>query len=237
MEEIEVTGIVLNARDYKEKDKLIRVFTVELGNVSAILKGVNSPKAKLKFAGQPFCFAKFILIKSGDIYIVKTAELIDTFFDIALDYDSYMFGNAMLELCNYILKPNVVSESLFLSLLKTLQNIVYNEIHSKLSLVKFLIDFLDIVGYMLNFDTCDNCGMKFVGNIKFDYYSGTFRCVGCSGGTIISNQDFSNLRIIANTDISRLHTLKIKSDTLDNCINLLKNNIENRINFKIKSIM
>ena len=75
-----VTGIVLNSIQYKEKDKLIHIFTVELGNITASLKGVVSAKAKLKFAGQPFCFAKFDLTKSHDFFVVKNVELIDNFF-------------------------------------------------------------------------------------------------------------------------------------------------------------
>ena len=77
MDDIEVTGIVLDAMPYKEKDKLIHIFTIELGLVTGILKGVSSPKAKLKFAGQPFCFGKFDLTVARDFYVVKGVDVID----------------------------------------------------------------------------------------------------------------------------------------------------------------
>ena len=67
MEDIEVTGIVLNSMPYKEKDKLIHIFTVELGTITGILKGIASPKAKLKFAGQAFCFGKFHLTSTTQV--------------------------------------------------------------------------------------------------------------------------------------------------------------------------
>ena len=88
MDEIIVTGIVLTSMPYKEKDKLIHLFSVELGNITAILKSVSSPKSKLKFAGQPFCLGKFELAKGHDFYVVKGVELIDSFFDISTDYDT-----------------------------------------------------------------------------------------------------------------------------------------------------
>jgi hypothetical protein len=59
LEELEVTGIILNSMPYKEKDRLVHIFSVEIGNISAIFRGVESPRAKLKYASQPFCFAKF----------------------------------------------------------------------------------------------------------------------------------------------------------------------------------
>ena len=127
MEDIVVSGIVLSSMPYREKDRLIHIFSVELGKITAILRGVSAPKAKLKFAGQPFCFARFELAPSKDMYVVRGAELIDTFFDLTLDYDNYILSSSMLEVCSIILKPNIIAEGMFLSLLRTLQNIVYNE--------------------------------------------------------------------------------------------------------------
>ena len=137
MEDIVVSGIVLSSMPYREKDRLIHIFTVELGKVTAILKGVSAPKAKLKFAGQPFCFAKFELTGSKDMFVVKGAELIDTFFDLTLDYDNYLLCSSLLEVCSIILKPGIIAENMFLCLIKTLQNIVYNQINCKLAIIKF----------------------------------------------------------------------------------------------------
>ena len=93
MEEIIVTGIVLTSMPYREKDKLIHIFSVELGNVTALLRGVSAPNSKLKFAGQPFCMGKFELAKGHDFYTVKGVELIDTFYDVSLDYIAGLTNN------------------------------------------------------------------------------------------------------------------------------------------------
>ena len=235
MEDIIVNGIVLSSMPYKEKDRLIQIFTVELGKITGILRGVASPKAKLKFAGQPFCFAKFELSSSKDMYIVKGAELVDTFFDLTLNYDNYILASSMLEICSSILKPNIIAENLFVGLMRTLQNIVYGNINCKLAVVKFYLYVLDVIGYGLNFVNCDNCGMKFIGDIKFNSETGTFRCSACSGGLKIENRIFMNLKIISSTEFERLHTLKVQEDVLTACINLLIKNLSQRLNFKIKS--
>ena len=49
MEELTVTGIVLSSMPYKDKDKLIHIFTVELGVVTGILKGVAAESGALFF--------------------------------------------------------------------------------------------------------------------------------------------------------------------------------------------
>lgn len=236
MEEITVTGIVLSAMPYREKDKLIHVFTVELGKVTAILKGVSAPNAKLKFAGQSFCFAKFDLTMSKDIYVVKGCELIDSFFDLTQNYDNYSLSMSMLEICSVILKPNILAESLFLTLIKSLQNIVYNNVDVLIVVLKFILSTLQIIGYELNFYSCDNCGMKFVGDIKFDVYSGTFRCAVCSSGKVVAPKEFAILKMVSSTDIDRLHTLKFRQDDIKGCLKLVYMDINERLNTRLKSI-
>jgi DNA repair protein RecO len=142
----------------------------------------------------------------------------------------------MLEVCKVILKPNIIAENLFILLLKTLNNIVYNNCNARLSLLKFLCEVLSGIGYKLNFTTCDNCNMKFVGDIKFDMGSGTFRCASCSGGTIISKQEFVSLKIIDECNIEKIKTIKISNDTLNNLLRLMIGNLSFRLNHKFKSI-
>ena len=221
---------------YKDKDKIIHIFTLELGVVSGILKGVASPNSKMKFAGQPFCFGKFDLVKSNDFYVVKGVDLIDTFFDITTDYDSFRFCNFMLEVCKNIMKPNIISESLFITLLKSLQAIVYNQVSIKLVVCKYILRVLEIIGYKLNFDNCDNCGMKFVGDTKFDEYAGTFRCSSCSGGVVVSKQLFVSLKIISNTDFDRLNSIKLNDECLSAMIDLLVEDLSQRLNCKFTSL-
>jgi len=236
LEEISVTGIVLSSMPYREKDKLIHIFSVELGKITAILKGVNSANAKLKFAGQPFCFAKFDLAGEREILTVKGAELIDAFFDLTQDYDNYLLSSSMLETCSVILKPGIISEQLFLTLIRSLQNIVYNDVKAKVAVLKFYLTALKLIGYRLNYEACDNCGMAFVGDIKFDKYSGTFRCSNCSGGIKLEKRDFMTIKIIDNTIISRLHTLKLDNKSLCETTKLILSDVSERLNFKFKSI-
>jgi DNA repair protein RecO (recombination protein O) len=236
LEEYEITGIVLSAMPYKEKDKLLQVFSVELGVISCIMKGVSASNAKLKSIAQPFCFAKFELTKSNSFYVVKGANVIDSFFELTIDYDQFVSCSTLLEICKIIMKPNIISESLFLSLIKTLQNIVYNGIDYRLACSKFLLSSLQIIGYALNFEVCDNCNMEFMGNIKFNHETGTFRCSNCSGGIVIDKVIITNLKIINSISFEKLQTIKVREEVLNDCLKLLYKNIENRLNCKIKSL-
>lgn len=236
MEELSITGIVLSAMPFKEKDKLIHIFSVELGKVTAILKGVSSHNAKLKFASQPFCFAKFDIVKSKDFFVVKGCDVIDSFFEITSDYDNFQMSSLMLEICSNILKPNILAEGLFISLIKSLQNIVYEGVGARLVVSKFILSTLSSIGYELNFETCDNCGMKFIGDIKFDLYSGTFRCRTCSGGEIVNKQDFTTLKIINASPFEKIKTIKVRPECEQRILLLLVRDLSERLQVRFKSV-
>ncbi len=236
MEEIEVTGIVLNSIKQGEKDRIIKIFSVELGGISCVLKGVENSNAKLKYACQPFCFARFDLAKSGEFYLVKQVDLIDTFFDLTSNYTAYSLCFSMLEVCNVLLKPNIISERLFLCLIKSLKTIVYGGIDEYLVALKFYLDMLSIIGYKPNFEYCDTCGMKFIGDIKYDYQEGMFRCTNCPGGIKISKKDFMTIKIIFDTDYEKLQTIKLHNDSVQYAFRLVVRNVCSRLNYRIKSI-
>ena len=78
MEQIKFKGIVLKSIDYKEKDKLLTIFSLELGKLTAVLKGVRQEKAKLKFAAMPFCFAEFVATNVNGYYTITECYQIES---------------------------------------------------------------------------------------------------------------------------------------------------------------
>ena len=84
MEEIKVRGIVIKATDYKDSDKLVTIFSAELGLIKARARGVKKAKAKLAFAVQPFAFIEFLLTEKGGFYTIINATSIDQFFNVTL---------------------------------------------------------------------------------------------------------------------------------------------------------
>ena len=55
--ERKVDALVLRTADFGETDKMLTLFTLQSGKLSAAAKGVRKAGAKLRFAAQPSCFA------------------------------------------------------------------------------------------------------------------------------------------------------------------------------------
>jgi hypothetical protein len=61
-----VNGITLRTVNYKDSDRILTLFTLEKGKITANARGVRKANAKMKQVAEPFCFAETILAeKSG----------------------------------------------------------------------------------------------------------------------------------------------------------------------------
>ena len=82
-------GIVLGGVNFGESDKILKIFTLEKGVVSAKIKGVKKAGAKLKFASEPFCLVEFIFSVSSGRRTIIGASLIDSFYPVREDIEKY----------------------------------------------------------------------------------------------------------------------------------------------------
>ena len=87
--EIKINAIVLKAVDYKDNDRILTLYSLENGKITAGIKGVKKAGAKLKFASEPFCFAEYILNCKNGKYTVIGATYIDTFYELRLNLEKY----------------------------------------------------------------------------------------------------------------------------------------------------
>ena len=78
--EIKVDAIVIRTADYGESDRMLTLFTLQRGKLSAAAKGVRKAGAKLRFAAQPFCFAEYVLAQRGERNTVISAAETDSFY-------------------------------------------------------------------------------------------------------------------------------------------------------------
>ena len=181
MEE-KVSGIVLSSINFGENDKILTIFTLEQGVLSAKIKGVKKAGAKLKFASEPFCFAEFIFAKTGKNRTVINASLIESFYSIREDIIKYYAGAAVLEFVKKFCMEGIVSTELFMLAIDCLKKITYDNYPCSV-LVDFLIQALRLTGYALNLNGCFDCQCSFsISNpqrIYFDYVFGGFFCEKC----------------------------------------------------------
>lgn len=185
-------ALVLRAADYGENDKIITLFSLQYGKISAALKGVKKAGAKLKFAAQPFCFAEFVLAKKEEHNTVTSASLTDGFYPLREDIGKFYAAASLAGICDSVLYDGIVNEELFLRAVNALREMCEGD--EAESLISFFLKALELSGYMLSLGSCAGCGAELSGRIFFDLESGCFYCGECARGAGASLSTLSVLR-------------------------------------------
>lgn len=215
MEEIKLKGIVINAIDYKDSDKIVTIFSAEKGLIRARVRGVKKNKAKLAFAVQPFAFIEFMLTERDGFYTVINATSIDQFFDITSDFDDYIFMLACLEIVQKTVKENETPVDLFVLLLKSLKLVCYKKVSSMNLFIKFMIEAMGHLGFLFVFDKCACCGKELnENNVGFSYDHNGLLCTNCKSrldNLELNKAEYLILRNISSTEIEKQDFLKFNS--------------------------
>ena len=230
MEE-KLNGIVLSAINYGENDKILSIFTLEQGIISAIIKGVKKASAKLKFASEPFRFAEFVFSVSTTRRVVINASLIDSFYQIREDIVSFYAGATILEFIKKIQRENIISSELFLETIESLKQITYAKESNASALVKFLLNSLATVGYGLSVKGCFSCHTTIENRIFFDCFSGAFFCEDCAQKEFreIKYDTYLSLKRVAEGEI-------IEKEEAYFALKLLEFYLENKVEIKLTAL-
>lgn len=232
MSSIKVKAIVLNNKSVKEKDKLVCIYSLELGKIYVSMKGVRGDKAKLKSAKEIFCFGEFLLEQTKTNFIVTGVDIIDNFYDITKDIDKYYEGCAILDIVDKI--ENQSNPPLFIELIKALKVLCYDNVKKYYCISKFLLDVFNSMGYKFITEKCSSCGC-ILGKKYFNYDIGEIVCPACKTALCepISDLCFTVLKLLSITEFDNLKNLKLTSEGIIEAFRLLCKNYywrtENRI--------
>ena len=172
--EVKTECVVLQAMDYKDNDKLLTLFSPTLGKITAGIRGVKKPKARLAFAAQPFCFAEYILAEKGGRYTVTGAYLHESFFALRSDITKFYAACAAAELCRELAIENERHEGLFIAFIECLKALTLAEEDEAESLIAFALVALQESGYPLDLSYLEECEGDIGDKLWFDFSNGRF---------------------------------------------------------------
>lgn len=234
MQEDKVSAIVLGSRDYKEKDKLVELFTLEQGLKTVVLKGVKNANAKFKFAKEPFCFGEFVLSGQNQIQVVTSANLIESFFDLTKNYDRFLTGCKILEIIPVVLEKYQTNSEFFLLCLKTLRELAYSDTNEKLIKCAYLTKAFAQIGYKINVVKCASCGSVFMGQINLNTDTCEMVCQNCRSffSVPVSASCHNAIKILSKCDYDTLNTIKIQNDVLDEVLKIYQIILQSRFSYR-----
>ncbi|MCQ2564481.1 MAG: DNA repair protein RecO [Clostridia bacterium] len=214
-------GIVLSLSDYKDADKLASIFSLEKGIVNAKFVGIKKDKAKLKSVAQPFCFAEFNVNTKSGMRTVTNANVVDSFYNLFLDYNKTMCGYVVLDVLKNILLEEEVEEDVFYLALSALKNI--EEKNAQICLIDFILKFLSSQGVPLEFPES--------AHVLFDKEFGNFTLTSGAYTVQVDKKVYVLLKAVA----TKQKDIAVSPTTLSQSLHLLHNVLYIKFDKDLKS--
>jgi DNA repair protein RecO (recombination protein O) len=236
---IKVRGIVLKASDYKDDDKLIRLYTLEQGKIGAVMRGVKKANAKLKIAAQVFCFGEYILSGRGSLPTVAGCTVGESFFSLSSDPDKFAAAASVMEIADRALPDAESNPQVFIQTLKTMKEFLKAKEPREIRtiLLNFMLEFLKLSGYGLKLEKCCVCGGINLRERRFDFSSGGIVCRPCAAYDAVKISPLCNAVMLAvqRCETERLNTLNMDINGIEEALSLCVQTMERVFEISLKS--
>lgn len=177
---IHTKAIVLKEVAYKDTDKLLTVFSAELGKITVRCRGVRSLKSRRFASCQQYVYSDMLLSRKNGQYALEEAEPIESFFSLRERFEAIALANYFAEVLLSVTVEGEGDESLLslflnsLYLLSEKPDVPYEKIKAV-----FEIRLATLVGFMPQTDACGDCG-KNDALIWFNIAGGSAVCESCA---------------------------------------------------------
>ena len=151
-------GIVLRQTPLAEADRILTIYTRELGKVRAVARGVRRPKSKLGGHLEPLCHVAVSLAEGRNLDTVSEAEVIQSFSGLEDDLERLSKGIYLSELVDAFSPDRLANRQVFDLLLDALDRLQCSERPVNL-LLSFETKLLGLSGYGPELRQCVECGL------------------------------------------------------------------------------
>ncbi|MFV8826689.1 DNA repair protein RecO [Alkalihalobacterium sp. APHAB7] len=232
-----VEGIVIRTSDYGESNKIVTLFTREMGKIGVMARGAKKPKSRLAAVSQLFIYGTFLVQKSSGLGTLQQGEIIQSYREVRNDLLRASYASYIVELTDKLTNDRERNPFLFELLMQTLHYIdeeVDPEILVRLYEVKML--FVAGIGPQLN--NCASCG-SVDGEFSFSIGEGGFLCHRCSAKDPyrlkISPGTIKLLRLFYHFDLNRLGNISVKKETKQELKQVLNSYYDEYSGLRLKS--
>lgn len=235
-----VKGIVIKESAYGENGKLLTVLTEVDGVLAVKAKGARSILASNLKSVQLFACSDMLLYQKNNSYTLVDAELIDDFYALRDNIDSFALASYCCEVAGSVaVRGNDNSPNLQL-LLNTLYAVSRNMVSVKFAKAVFEFRLACILGFEPEMNECAGCGnlLDAAKGRFLDAENGVMFCGGCkSGETVpVSPTVYDALRYISVAKSSKIFSFSIDDRALDELSKLSEKYLHLRLDKKYKTL-
>jgi DNA repair protein RecO (recombination protein O) len=223
-------GIVLKVAEHAEADKLVTLYSPDLGRVTGIAKGAR--KSKRRFVNKLEEFSHLHIFYqpprgSTGLFLIGEADLLAAHVSLRMDFRKYAAATYICDLMLRFTRDNDPDPRLYALLRWTIASLDHEKIPLKIVALAHL-HLLDTVGYRPEFSRCDSCRQTVRPGCTYTFLPGTgsLLCSTCSprGAGQSPCLSVQTLRLLANAQLlalDRIHRLQFTSQALSEAMEAL----------------
>ncbi len=182
-------GIVLRVVDFSETSCIVTWMTRDFGKITTMAKGARRPKSPFEAAIDVLAICRVVFLRktSGAMSLLTEAKLERRFRSSATNLKQLYAGYYVVELLNILTDEGDSNPELFESAVAAIQLIDSDQINDSqlsLSLLKFELKALNLLGHQPMLTKCVSCGREktTLTRVQFGLNAGGVLCQSCRRG-------------------------------------------------------
>jgi DNA repair protein RecO (recombination protein O) len=162
---VETEAIVLRTYRLGEADKIVSLFTRQMGRIRAVAAGAQRTKSRYGGALESMSYVRLWVFEreNRDLGRLNAVEIIESFFDMQKDYATHVAAQFVVEVAERLLPERETNERTFRLILVVLRALkTCREIDRPLVYFDYWI--LRLAGFLPDLTVCAQCGRRFSGD-------------------------------------------------------------------------
>lgn len=211
-----VEGIILKTIDYGETNKIVTLFSKNIGKFSAMARGAKKPKSRMAAVTQPFVLGQFFVYVNKGLSTIRQGEIIDSFRSIREDIEKVAFTAYITELTDKLLDEKLPDAYIFDQLLGTLQRIAEEE-NYEIPVMMYELKLFEKGGFNPTLSHCVQCARK-EDLIAFSLGQGGLLCQQCARNDEdligLSETQVKLLQLFQRVGIEQVGAISVKKENI-----------------------
>ncbi len=239
--EYQTEAIIIKKTKLGEADRILTLYTPDLGKIQAVAKGVRRPKSKMAGHLELLTHSAVSLSRGrGSLDTITGSQTIDGFLPLKSDLQLTSYGLYISELVNQFAEERIEDRHLFQLLLETMQRLANSNNH-EITLRYFELHLLNEVGYRPELRQCVACPQPLEPVINaFSSSMGGMLCPHCLPNhpaiRPMSLNALKVLRLLQSDDYATAYRLKLDPKLSSELETVLRGYLKYLLERDIKSV-
>jgi len=175
-------AIVLRRKDFGEADRVLTLFTPELGKMRAVAKGIRKPKSRKAGHLELFTCSKLLLAKARDLDLITQAEMVNAYRPLREDLLRGAYATYAVELLDRF-TPEAQENRALYELLRSALDWIAQSSDLALTIHYYELQLLSLAGFQPQLHRCVIGGEEIVAEDQFfSVAEGGVVCARCGSG-------------------------------------------------------